>query len=49
MAPPEDSRRHTDAAYRRAYEELPETSDELQRAEQAARRLTSEEPWERWW
>lgn len=45
----EQARRQTDAAYRRAYEEQPETEDELRRAEQAACRLTSEEPWERWW
>lgn len=45
----EQARRHTDAAYRRAYEEQPETSDELRRAAHAASRLTSEEPWERWW
>ncbi len=36
-------------AYQRAYEEQPETDDELDRAERSARRLTSEEPWERWW
>ncbi|MGH8931948.1 MAG: ribbon-helix-helix domain-containing protein [Egibacteraceae bacterium] len=37
------------AAYQRAYEEQPETDDELQRAERSAQRLTSEEPWEQWW
>jgi predicted DNA-binding protein len=37
------------AAYREAYEDHPETAAELRRAEQAARRLVAEEPWERWW
>lgn len=35
--------------YRRSYSEQPEGPEELQRAEQSARRLTSEEPWEPWW
>lgn len=37
------------AAYREAYDEHPETAAELRRAEQSARRLVAEEPWERWW
>ena len=49
MAPPEGSRRHTDAAYRRTYEEQPETSEQLSRAERATGRLTSSEPWDRSW
>ncbi len=38
-----------DEAYRRAYEEHPETPEELEEAEQNAARLVAEEPWERWW
>lgn len=49
MAPPEGSRRHTEAAYRRAYEEQSETSEESSRAERAAGRLTSGEPSDRSW
>lgn len=35
--------------YRRTYEELPETAEELARAEANARRAVEEESWERWW
>lgn len=45
----EESRRRTDVAYRKAYETQPESRDEVRRAARAASRLTSEEPWERWW
>ncbi len=37
------------SAYRHAYDEHPETSGELRRAQRSAGRLTAEEPWERWW
>lgn|GEM_PF-6026545 len=37
------------SAYRAAYEEHPESAGDVRRAERAARRLTSEESWERWW
>lgn len=36
-------------AYRAAYAAQPETGDDLRRAGAAARRLTGEETWERWW
>ncbi len=39
----------TDLIYERAYGEQPDTPDELRRAEQAAARLTADEPWEPWW
>jgi metal-responsive CopG/Arc/MetJ family transcriptional regulator len=35
--------------YRRAYEEFPETEEEMARAEENARRAVQEEPWEKWW
>lgn len=35
--------------YRRAYEEFPETEDEMQQAYDNAHRLIEEEPWERPW
>lgn len=37
------------AQHRRAFELVPETPEELARAEAASRRLTDEEPWEKWW
>ncbi|HEV8627147.1 MAG TPA: ribbon-helix-helix protein, CopG family [Acidimicrobiia bacterium] len=37
------------SAYRRAYEDRPETRGDIRRAERAATRLTSDESWERWW
>lgn len=36
-------------AYRRAYEDQPETADEIDRARVSAARLTTEEPWVPWW
>lgn len=35
--------------YRSSYLQQPETAYELGRAEQAAKRLTDEEPWVPWW
>jgi predicted transcriptional regulator len=37
------------SAYRQAYEDRPEAPNDLRRAERTARRLTTEEVWERWW
>ena len=37
------------SAYREAYEQRPETTGDVRRAERSAGRLTSEESWERWW
>ncbi|MDP9452954.1 MAG: ribbon-helix-helix protein, CopG family [Actinomycetota bacterium] len=45
----EARRARIDLTYGQAYAEQPETPDELRRAEQAAARLTAEEPWEPWW
>lgn len=45
----EAKRNRIDVAYERAYADRPETPDELLRAEQAAARLISDEPWEPWW
>lgn len=45
----EAKRSRIDVAYERAYADRPETPDELLRAEQAAVRLISDEPWEPWW
>lgn len=45
----EDRRARLDASYRRAYEEHPETIEDLERAERSAHRLTGDEPWEPWW
>lgn len=36
-------------AYERAYGDQPETAEELDRALHTALRLTTDEPWERWW
>jgi metal-responsive CopG/Arc/MetJ family transcriptional regulator len=36
-------------AYRRAYEEMPETDDELEQAAANARHAIAEEPWAKWW
>lgn len=44
-----DERAAVAAAYREAYEDQPETSVELRRAQRSATRLTAEESWERWW
>lgn len=35
--------------YRRAYEEFPETEEELARAYENTVRMIKEEPWEKWW
>lgn len=37
------------ADYERAYGDQPETDEELDRAQRTALRLTTDEPWERWW
>jgi predicted transcriptional regulator len=37
------------SAYRRAYQDQPETAGELRRAQRSAGRLTADESWERWW
>jgi len=42
-------REHVAAEYRRAYEEHPETDEELASARESARQLVEEEPWTRWW
>jgi len=36
-------------AYEQAYRDQPETEKELDRARRTALRLTTDEPWERWW
>lgn len=37
------------AAYEQAYKDFPETDEEVDRATASALRLTSDEPWDRWW
>lgn len=42
-------RREIEQEYRSAYREHPESADDLERAAEAARRLTEEETWQPWW
>lgn len=42
-------RSRIDRAYENAYTRHPETPEELRRAEEAAIRLTGDEPWIPWW
>jgi metal-responsive CopG/Arc/MetJ family transcriptional regulator len=45
----EARRSRIDVGYERAYAEHPETPHDLRRAEEAATRLTGDEPWKPWW
>lgn len=42
-------REQIEAQYRAAYADEPESEEDLARAEDAAQRLTAEEPWQPWW
>lgn len=42
-------REEIEAEYRAAYQEFPETEEEIAQAEENGRRLVADEPWEKWW
>lgn len=42
-------RERIEAEYRDAYGAQPESTDDLERASESARRLVAEEPWDPWW